>query len=142
MIVLQVEGLTRLQEELRATVERVRAATTEAAEAAGEAVLPFVENHMHGPLPPKLEGSPPARRTGNLIGALTSEPLGPFGRRIFPDGDKAAYARRVERGFTGVDSIGRRYNQPPYPYLAPGWEDARPVIGRVFRDAWAGALTG
>ena len=32
-------------------------------------------------------------------------------------------------------------SQPPYPYFQPGWKDATPVIGRVYRDAWAEALT-
>lgn len=141
MIVLQVTGLREMQAAMRAQLERVAAATQTAAVEAGDAVLPIVENHMHGPLPPKPAGSPPARRSGNLIGALTTEPMGPFGRRIFPDGEKAPYARRVERGFHGTDSIGRHYDQPAYPYLAPGWEDARPVIGRVFYEAWAQALT-
>lgn len=26
---------------------------------------------------------------------------------------------RLEFGFNGVDSLGRRYNQPPFPYLGP-----------------------
>lgn len=39
------------------------------------------------------------------------------------DKDKALeYAARIEFGFTGVDSAGRVYNQPPYPYLFPAVE--------------------
>lgn len=34
-------------------------------------------------------------------------------------GSNAVQARRLELGFTGTDSIGRHYNQPPYPYLSP-----------------------
>ncbi len=32
------------------------------------------------------------------------------------------YAPRVEFGFTGTDSKGRHYNQPPYPFLFPAAE--------------------
>jgi hypothetical protein len=31
----------------------------------------------------------------------------------------SVYANRLEWGFVGVDSIGRHYNQPPYPSLGP-----------------------
>lgn len=31
----------------------------------------------------------------------------------------AAQARRLEYGFRGTDSLGRRYNQPPYPHWQP-----------------------
>lgn len=34
-------------------------------------------------------------------------------------GTKEAYARRQEFGFSGRDSLGRRYNQPAHPYLRP-----------------------
>jgi hypothetical protein len=33
------------------------------------------------------------------------------------------YYRRLELGFVGRDSIGRRYNQPPYPYMRPARDD-------------------
>ncbi len=34
-------------------------------------------------------------------------------------GANSAQAARLEYGFYGTDSLGRTYNQPPYPYLAP-----------------------
>lgn len=34
-------------------------------------------------------------------------------------GTNVEYARRMELGFTGVDVLGRSYNQPPYPFLLP-----------------------
>jgi hypothetical protein len=30
-----------------------------------------------------------------------------------------AYARRLELGFIGTDSLGRHYHQPPFPYMRP-----------------------
>jgi len=33
-------------------------------------------------------------------------------------GTNAAQGLRLEFGFYGVDVLGRRYNQPPYPYMA------------------------
>lgn len=40
-------------------------------------------------------------------------------------GSNVVYARRIELGFDGVDSIGRRYNQAPRPYL-------RAALAQVF----------
>jgi hypothetical protein len=35
------------------------------------------------------------------------------------------YAKRIEEGFHGTDSLGRRYNQPAYPFLRPALIAAR-----------------
>lgn len=40
-------------------------------------------------------------------------------------GSAVVYARRIELGFTGVDSLGRYYDQPAYPYLRPALDAAR-----------------
>mgnify|MGYP001292038658 CR=1 FL=1 len=37
------------------------------------------------------------------------------------------YARRIELGFHGTDSLGRRYNQAGQPYLRPAYEEKRMV---------------
>lgn len=36
--------------------------------------------------------------------------------RVFTDHPAA---RRLEKGFVGRDSLGRQYNQPPFPHLMP-----------------------
>lgn len=40
-------------------------------------------------------------------------------------GTNAPQGRRLEFGFVGTDSIGRNYNQPPFPHVQP----ALPMIG-------------
>jgi hypothetical protein len=35
------------------------------------------------------------------------------------------YAARIEFGFHGTDSLGRKYNQAAQPYLRPAWEEKR-----------------
>lgn len=37
-------------------------------------------------------------------------------------GTNAVQALRLEYGFRGTDSLGRRYNQPPYRHFAPAYE--------------------
>lgn len=38
----------------------------------------------------------------------------------------APQARRLELGFYGRDSLGRNYNQPPYPHFRPAFEQQYP----------------
>ena len=38
-------------------------------------------------------------------------------------GTDLSYAARIEYGFTGTDSLGRHYTQPPEPYLRPAWDE-------------------
>jgi hypothetical protein len=40
-------------------------------------------------------------------------------------GFEPPYARRIEKGFIGVDSLGRHYNQAAQPYMAPAFENKR-----------------
>lgn len=37
-------------------------------------------------------------------------------------GTNAPQGRRLEYGFVGVDSLGRHFNQPPYPHFEPPLE--------------------
>ncbi|QLJ06738.1 HK97 gp10 family phage protein (plasmid) [Streptomyces sp. NEAU-sy36] len=42
-------------------------------------------------------------------------------------GTDLPYGRRLEFGFVGMDSLGRNYNQPPFPHVQP----ALPYIGQT-----------
>lgn len=37
-------------------------------------------------------------------------------------GPDTPYARRIEFGFVGTDSLGRRYNQAAHPYMRPAFD--------------------
>jgi hypothetical protein len=52
-------------------------------------------------------------------------------------GTNAPQARRLEFGFSGTDSIGRNYNQPPYPHVATAVAQIQPIL----RTNLAAALT-
>lgn len=64
--------------------------------------------------------------TGGLEGGTTGTDIG--GQEIgattvlIPVGTNVAYARRLELGFAGADSLGRTFNQPAQPYLRPAIE--------------------
>jgi hypothetical protein len=43
-------------------------------------------------------------------------------------GTSKPQARRLEYGFIGPDSLGRIYDQPPYPHVGPAVETVRPLF--------------
>lgn len=51
-------------------------------------------------------------------------------------GTNRPQARRLEFGFHGVDSLGRSYDQPPFPHFGP----AHSTIGPLFEAAAAELL--
>ncbi len=49
-------------------------------------------------------------------------------------GSNVEYARRLELGFVGADSLGRIYNQLPRPYLRPALHKNEKKILKLFKD--------
>jgi len=68
---------------------------------------------------------------------MTSEGL----RQVALIGTDAPYARRLERGFVGKDSLGRVYHQSPAPRWRPAWDANLPkyqrmILGIFNRQEW------
>lgn len=88
-------------------------------------------------------GTGPAVVTGRLRNSIVITEQGPVGKwgwqaTVAPT---VIYARRIELGFTGTDSLGRAYNQPAYPYFEPAFRFVMAVVAqRQFEQAWAEAL--
>ncbi len=57
-----------------------------------------------------------------------------------PWGLDPAYARRIEYGFSGMDSLGRNYNQSAQPYVRPAWDAEKSNAESAIKDSLAGAL--
>ena len=49
------------------------------------------------------------------------------------------YARRIELGFQGKDSLGRTFNQPNYPFLRPAASAEYPKLTGRIRRGFSGA---
>ncbi len=80
--------------------------------------------------PPSPPGHAPAAPTGTLKARITHEiDEATMTGRV---GTNLEYARRLELGFVGTDSLGRRYNQAPRPYLRPALEKNRAAIKKLF----------
>jgi hypothetical protein len=52
-----------------------------------------------------------------------------------------AYARRLEFGFVGVDSLGRNYAQPPQPHFRPAMQEVGPEYTQAIMQIVRGLAT-
>lgn len=55
-------------------------------------------------------------------------------------GAEIPYARRIEFGFIGVDSLGRHYNQQPYPYMRPAFDAKKDEAAQAIKDSLREAI--
>ena len=91
-----------------------------------------------------VEGDRPHIRTGNLarsIAVRDVKMVGP-GRWMSTTAPTMAYGRRVELGFRGTDSLGRKYDQKAYPYLQPGYDAVKEEIVGIYDHEFRQALHG
>lgn len=66
--------------------------------------------------------------TGNLVRSINLRMSLAGGGPTASVGTNAPQARRLELGFSGVDSAGRSYDAPPYPYLGPALDEIEPLF--------------
>lgn len=64
--------------------------------------------------------------TGNFNRSIYRQVLSAGTGHIAVVGSNAPQAWRLEMGFHGADSLGRVYDQPPYPSFGPGFDDTVP----------------
>jgi hypothetical protein len=85
-------------------------------------------------LDPSREGDPPHVLSGRLRLSLRAR-AGRVGNRIEGRmGTDVVYARRLEYGFTGTDSLGRNVRQGPRPFLRRALlENEREIIEALTR---------
>jgi HK97 gp10 family phage protein len=57
-------------------------------------------------------------------------------------GPTVKYGRRIELGFKGTDSLGRKYNQNGRPYFEPGVKDSEEELRDLYFSTYAEALRG
>lgn len=127
---MPVQGVPEFEAALAAMVARVRVGAVKAAQDAAHLV----------------EGAAKRRApvlTGTLMRSITSwvsrEDVGEAGYSVAPT---VVYARRIELGFHGPDSLGRVYNQAPRPYLKPAVHDSLPGITKVIQTRMIAAIRG
>jgi hypothetical protein len=84
---------------------------------------------MQGRVVVRASGRPgPRRRTGDYTRSWQATVSVRGDEVVGETGTNAPQARRLEHGFTGVDALGRHYNQPPYPHARPALLDTQPMF--------------
>lgn len=126
----------RINEVVRASQEEVGTRMTRAMVFARDFAVRLVNISNVGGTQPSKEGEPPRKGTGGLQTKFatdvdTSRP----GEVIGYLGNAAAQARRLELGFVGTDTRGRRYAQGARPYLRRTLFDNRDQFRRILGAA-------
>lgn len=87
---------------------------------------------------PHKGGDKPNIVTGNLRRSILATPLEHVGMGEYRDtvSPTAIYARRVERGFEGPDTLGREYHQKPYPYMGPAAAKLQEKLPGIMAANW------
>ena len=73
--------------------------------------------------------------TGDYRRSITRQSTRTLGRSAVLVGTNRPQGRRLEYGFSGTDSLGRRYSQPPYAHFGPAAEQFRPLFIAAVRVA-------
>lgn len=106
--------------------------------------LPFKDGYLRASLVITINGSPPkADRTkkdsttsydfSKLETAINKAKIGD---RVIAS-YTMRYARRLEYGFTGTDSLGRKYNQPPRAFARMASQKWKGIVEEVAREVKA-----
>jgi hypothetical protein len=83
----------------------------------------------------KASGRPgPNARTGDYRRSWTHEVSSDGVTVTAVVGTNKPQGRRLEYGFVGADSLGRIYNQPPFPHVGPAVEEIRPLFLAALGD--------
>jgi len=84
----------------------------------------------------KASGRPgPNTITGDYRRSISMQVEEVPGRTTVTVGTNAPQGRRLEFGFNGVDSLGRAYNQPPFPHWGPAIDEIVPGLVKDLEDA-------
>lgn len=132
--------------EFRAAFVKVGAQADAAAQASvregtvkfiGDAKRGFEGSHRR--VQPHAGGEKPNIVTGHLRQSIRSQGIEHRGMGDWTAkaGPTMAYARRVELGFTGPDSLGRNINSRPFPYIEPAYNKLREALPGIIAANWS-----
>lgn len=139
---VRIEGSEALMRKLAALSEAAQGQMLERAMVAGALIVQNAAKEQA----PFLTGT--LRRSIHIGGHEELNPDGEGGNVPDPEvdgvavtvyiGTDVAYARRLEYGFNGTDSLGRQYSQAARPYLRPAADEnqaaVRTEVGEALRE--------
>lgn len=90
-----------------------------------QAIVPVDTGHLRDSIHAELVEASDTRATVNVMPAY-DEPN--------KYGFEPPYARRIEFGFVGQDSLGRNYHQAAQPYMRPAWDTKKDEVQQTIKD--------
>lgn len=129
-----LSGVANFQRALTEKIAAMDAAAREVVTKGGHMIERAAKGHANGRPGPNVVTGSHRRSIGvhNITkkGATWTSETGPT----------MVYSRRLELGYAQVDSLGRLYDQPPYPSLGPGLQDVQDDLGALARSVYRKAL--
>lgn len=125
---IQVVGAREVAAGLLADAAKVRGGLRTPVSQAGQELRRRIQARASGRPGPRVV-------TGNYRRSWSAESYSVPDGAAVSVGTNAPQGRRLEYGFNGVDSLGRKYNQPPYPHVGPAADGFEPVFERMI-DAY------
>ena len=116
----EIIGLDNLERKLTALAKAL--SKDEFLESAKDGMTIYVEGPAKRNAP--VGKSRPGYTGGRLRGSITST----IDEDKAITGTNVEYGPRVELGFNDTDSLGRKYNQAPKPYLRPAWDEGKSKV--------------
>lgn len=121
------------------TAARALLAKAVLVEEGSERVVEFHGQMLLARIQARASGRPgPRVQTGNYRRSWRATPLPQAVGAGVEVGTNAPQANRLEHGFVGTDSLGRHYNQPPFPHVGPAVQEVEPTFVAAM-EALAGA---
>lgn len=109
----------------------------------GQPVRRLPSGHLIG-LSPSRPGHPPHVLHGRLRQSITNSGIRQTAstRMGIMVGTNVEYAARLEYGFVGTDSLGRKVSQAPRPFLRRALRESLKSIGSLIAKGFVGTSTG
>ncbi len=134
---VKVDGITALVGKLKRMSVGDRTAVERELDIAGELIKTTIQKSLgQGPWKPGKnnrsgEGGPPKTDEGTLEGSINADREG----LVATVGTSNSYAARLEFGFQGTDSKGRKIDQGERPFIHPAFVKLKPTITKRIRAA-------
>lgn len=128
MISVIVEGATEVHIAFATAATGVDAVLRKAGQASAQKLLTAIRASASGRPGPRVQ-------TGNYRRSWRIHPSKAGNVYRWEVGTDAPQGWRMEKGFVGIDSLGRRYNQPPFPHVGINADRAAVEFPQAVDDA-------
>lgn len=128
MVVMQVFGYKEVAADFQLVGASAQAKANAIARQTAQELVLAIQAHASGrPGPNVITGEYLASWYVDQGGGIGAGANG-AGEQSFTVTTDALQANRLEYGFSGVDSMGRSYHQPPFPHVGPAIDEVEPTM--------------